>query len=317
VTNADKDEALPSTPDRAEDQATELTKQRRPRGRLIAILVAVCLLCALGLVAIAALDALIQSPALTRATPTPAFSEGMEVRLVAPEYGPVTVWQVGAGCERGLAFGQMPSGSEGRIADGFCYNRKDKIPYQRIVLSSGAGGWVAGGNLVSATDYTPPTPTETVEPTPGPTARPTPTAPPTATPVPAPLPPGSALSAGNWEVRVERVEVADTVYSAAGDESVQANGRFALVYLAVANRGARPATLHASSVVLQDAGGAEYRNNDLASAYASSPACADFVLDLESGAGACLIAAIDIPAQSGSYALSLSGAEEWVLLDVP
>jgi len=107
------------------------------------------------------------------------------------------------------------------------------------------------------------------------------------------------------------------VYSAAGDESVQATGRFALVYLAVANQGFRAATLHASSLVIQDAGGSQYRNNDLASAYASSPACPDFVLDLQPGAGACLVTAIDIPAQSGSYALSLLDAKEWVLLDVP
>jgi hypothetical protein len=275
------------------------------------------LLVGLGLVAIVALDALINSQVLARATPTPAFLPGIDLRLIAPEDGPVTVWQVGQGCERGLAFGQMPSGSEGRAVEGFCYSRQHKTPYQRVAFGTGADGWVEAGHLIAAADYVPPTPTETVEPTPAPTAPPTATAPPTPTPIPAPLPPGSSLSVGNWEVRVDRLEMADAVYSAAGDESIQPAGRFALVYLAVANQGFQAATLHASSVVIQDAAGNRYPNNDLASAYASSPACADFVLDLVPGASTCLVAAIDIPVHSDTYVLTLSSAEQGVLLDVP
>jgi hypothetical protein len=125
------------------------------------------------------------------------------------------------------------------------------------------------------------------------------------------------LRAGNWEVRVDRVETADVVYSAAGDQSVQASARFALVYLAVTNTGFQPAALHASRVVIQDAAGNEYQNENTASAYASSPGCADFVLDLESGGSACLVAVIDIPAQGVQYALSLTGASQGVLLEVP
>jgi hypothetical protein len=306
----DEDVTLPNTPGQPNGLAAQSNKQRRPAGRLIVALVGLCLLGFLVLGAVAILDALNHSSA-------PDFMPGADVRLVAPENGPVTVWQVGQDCEQGLAFGQVPSGSEARVADGFCYDRQRRTAYQRVVLNSGADGWVETGHLSSPEEYTPPTPTETIEPTVAPTAPPSPTAPPTPTPIPAPLPPGSSLPAGNWEVRVDRVEVTDAVYSAAGDESVQTGGRFALIYLAVANQGFQPATLHASSVILQDAAGNEYRNDNLASAYASSPACADFVLDLEPGASTCLVAAIDIPAQTGSYALSLSGAEDWVLLDVP
>lgn len=317
MTDADKDVPSLSTPGPAEEQSTEPTVQRHTARRIISVLLALCLLGFFGLVVVAALDALIDSPLLVRATPMPAFANGEAVRLMAPEHGPVTVWQVSGDCEPGMAFGEVPSGSEARIDEGFCYNRKPKRAYQRIALSTGSGGWVEVGNLVSAAAYIPPTPTETVEPTPAPAEPPTPTVPPTETPIPAPLPPGSTLSAGNWDVRVERLELTDAVYSGAGDASVQASGRFALIYLNVTNTGVHAAALHASRVVIQDAAGTEYRNNDLASAYASSPDCADFVLDLAPGTSACLVAAVDLPLRSDTYALTLSGAGEWVLLELP
>lgn len=314
MTDERTDAPTRSTPGPVKGQTTGPAGQHRSPRRPIRLLVGLCLLVALGLAAVTGLDALVNSPVLARATPTPAFLIGMDVRLAAPDDGPVTVWQVAGKCEVGLAFGQVPSGSEARIAEGFCYNRRLKSAYQRIALSTGSGGWVAAATLISPSAYTPPTPTATVEPTPAPTQPPTPTTPPTATSVPAPLPPGSTLSAVNWEVRVDRVEGADAVASAAGDQSVQASGRFALVYLSVTNTGLQPAALHASSVVIQDAAGAEYRNDNLASAYASSPGCADFVLDLPAGATACLVAAVDLPAQGGPYALSLTGASDWLLL---
>jgi hypothetical protein len=317
VTDTEKDALPPATQEQANGQDTPPSGPPSTRRRWVSVLAGLALFILIGLVAIAVLDALINAETFARATPTPALVEGLEVRLVAPEYGPVTVWQVAGKCEPGLAFGQAPSGSEARVAQGYCYNRKQKSPYHLITLSSGSSGWVAAGNLVSAAEYIPPTPTETVVPTPGPTALPAPTALPTSTPIPAPLPPGSTLRAGNWEVRVDRVETVDAVHSAAGDQSVQASGRFALVYLALTNTGVQPAALHASRVLIQDAAGNEYRNNNTASAYASSPGCADFVLDLESGGAACLVAAIDIPAQGGVYALGLTGGTQWVLLDLP
>lgn len=317
MTDTDKDALSPSTPDQANGQDTVTVGPPSTKRRMVRLLVGLVLFVLIGLVMIAVLDALVNSPILARATPTPGFTVGLDVRLVAPEYGPVTVWQVSGNCEPGLAFGQVPSGSEARISEGFCYNRKQKSPYHLIALNSGSGGWVAAGNLVSPGAYTPPTPTATVIPTPGPTIPPTPTALPTSTPVPAPLPPGSTLSAGNWEVRVDRVETASTVDSTAGDDSIQAAGRFALISLAVTNTGFQPAALHASRVLLQDAAGNEYRNDNLASAYASSPGCADFVLDLEPGTTACLVTAMDVPLQAGTYALSLAGATQWVLLEMP
>lgn len=306
-----------STPDQAQEQEPSPQGKRPPRRRLIWLLAGPLLFILLGLVAIAVLDALVKSPILARATPTPALRVGTEVRLVAAEYGPVTVWQVAGNCQTGLAFGQVSSGTEGRIVEGFCYNRRQKSSFHLVDLGAGSGGWVAEGELISAAAYVPPTSTATPVPTPGPTEPPTATAPPTPTPVPAPLPPGSTLPVGNWELRVDRVELTSAVDSTAGNESVQAGGRFALMYLAVTNTGFQPAALHASRVIIQDAAGTEYRNNDLASAYASSPGCVDFVLDLGSGASTCLLAAIDVPVQGGTYALGLEGETEWVLVELP
>jgi hypothetical protein len=128
---------------------------------------------------------------------------------------------------------------------------------------------------------------------------------------------GSSFSAGNWGVRVDRVEIADTLFSPSGDKTVEATGRFALVHMTVTNQGFRLETLHASSVYIEDADGNRYQNDDLASAYASTSDCLDYALDISPGASACMVAAIDISEGSSFYVLSLSGAREYVLLDLP
>jgi hypothetical protein len=128
---------------------------------------------------------------------------------------------------------------------------------------------------------------------------------------------GSSFFVGDWGVRVDRVEIADQLFSPSGDKSVDASGRFALVYLTATNQGIRPETLHASSVYIEDAEGNRYQNHDLASAYASSPACPDFALNIEPDGSVCLVAAVDISEQSSSYVLSLQGTDAWVLLAVP
>jgi hypothetical protein len=127
----------------------------------------------------------------------------------------------------------------------------------------------------------------------------------------------SPLSAGVWRVRVERVEIADAVSSPAGDKTVEATGRFALVFLTATNQGPGLRTLHASSMYIEDAEGNRYPNDSTASAYASSADCLDYALDISPGDSVCLVAAIDISAQGSYYLFSLHGADEQVILDLP
>jgi hypothetical protein len=284
---------------------------------LLPWLLALCLVCFLGLILLGGFEALGGASLLARATPTPAFLPGTEVRLVQPGYGSVTVWQVGDRCEPGHAYGEVLSGSEARILEGVCYQRQGKTIYYRIALTLGARGWVDGEDLVRAAEYTPPTSTATPSPEPGadPTARPT--APPTLSPVPQLLPVGSPLTAGTWVVGVDRVGMADVLSSPAGDKQVIAEGRFLLVYLTATNRGYGPGTLHASSVYVEDAGGMRYGNHNAASAYASSPDCSDYALDVSPGESVCLVAALDVPTDVGDLVLSLNGAGESVWLDLP
>jgi hypothetical protein len=296
--------------------------------RLLPWLLAVCLVCFVLWAALGIFEALTGAPLLARATPTPAFLPETEVRLVGGDGASVTVWQMDESCQVGNAFGQVPAGSEGRILAEACYSRKQKTTYHRIALGIGATGWVDSGDIVPAAEYTPPLPSPTATRRPQSTPRPTRqatqtrqpalTRQPTQTPPPAaPLPVGSSFSTGVWGVRVDKVEVAESLFSPAGDKVVQADGRFAVVFLTVTNQGFQPATLHASSVYIEDAEGNRYYNDDVASAYASSSGCLDYALDVGPDESACLVAAIEIPEQSEFYALSLYGAEESVLLDVP
>jgi hypothetical protein len=113
------------------------------------------------------------------------------------------------------------------------------------------------------------------------------------------------------------VEIADSVSSSSGGKTVTAAGRFAIVFLTVTNQGPRAKTLHSSSVYIMDAEGNRYPNDDQASAYASSADCLDFGLDVGPNESVCMVAALDISAQSSYYLLSLHGADQSVLLDVP
>jgi hypothetical protein len=107
------------------------------------------------------------------------------------------------------------------------------------------------------------------------------------------------------------------VSSPAGDKLVEATGRIALVFLTATNQGPGLGTIHASSMYIEDAEGNRYPNDGTASAYASSADCLDYALDISLGESVCLVAAIDISAQSSYYLFGLQGANEYVLLDVP
>jgi hypothetical protein len=296
---------------------------RLPMGKVLLWLLGVSLCGFLVLMAAGVYDILTGSQLFVRATPTPAFLAGAEVKLVERGSAAVTVWQVGGGCEVGLAFGQVPSGSDARVLEDACYNREHRAIFYRITLSNGSTGWVEANSLVLAAEYKPPTPTEppgagsTSTPWPSSTPGPTPESVPTQTLAPAPLPVGSVLYTNNLGIRVDRVEIADALSSPAGDKTEEAEGRFALVFLTVTNQGSRSKTLHASSVYIEDAAGHRYSNDDQASAYASSVDCLDYVLDIGPGESVCMVAAVDISAEGDYYVLGLQGADERVLLDLP
>ncbi len=283
--------------------------------RLLPWLLGVCLVGFLGLVVVGVFGALDRSSVFVRATPTSAFPAGTEIKLVGPDGKSVTVWQVGGNCEVRNAFGEVPPASDARILDDGCYNGESRTYYHRIALVNESTGWVEAGDIVPVAEYTPPAPTETPRPT-G-TPQPTPTLPPTPTPTPAPLPQGSPISAGNWRVRVDRVEIAESLSPPSGDRTTTADGRFALVFLTATNQGQGTETLHASTVYVEDAEGNRYPNDDLASAYASSAGCLDFALDVAPGGSTCLVAVFDISDQSSFYILSLFGAADRILLEVP
>ncbi len=294
-----------------------------PLAKALPWLLGVFVLCLVGFMALGALEALTGSPLLARSTPAPDFLPGTEVVLAGQDGAGVTVWQVGGDCTTANAYGQVPPGSEARVLEAACYNRKGRTHYHRISLANGSTGWVAADEMLPVAEYTPPPPTWTPEPEPSATPRVTPlaqsppTAQPTRTPRTEPLPMGSALYTGNWGVRVDRVQIADVVTSAAGDKSAEAEGRFALVFLTVSNRSTGPKNVHASALYIEDGQGFQHRNDNLASAYASLADCRDFALEVAPDESVCLVAAIDIPLEGGPFVLSLDSASDSILLDLP
>src|SRR5690606_7663440 len=77
---------------------------------------------------------------------------------------------------------------------------------------------------------------------PTPQAQPLPTNTPLPTPLPtaSPLPVGSSIVVGDWQIRVNRVEIRSELPFQ--DEITRAAGRYAIVFLTVTNRGRRPET---------------------------------------------------------------------------
>jgi hypothetical protein len=321
VPEVEKDESPVTISDGPTHQTTKQREQTAFVLKVLPWVLGACIFCFVGLMAAGIYDALVDSPIFARATPTPAFPAGLEVKLVEQDGVPVTVWQVDGNCRVGAALGQVPSGTDARLLEETCYNADRRTTFYRMALANESTGWVKAGDIVLAAEYRPPPPTEIAEASPSDTPRPTPTLAPTPTPAQAPtatpLPPRSPLSTNSWGVRVDRVEMATTLSSPAGDKTVQATGRFALVFLTVTNQGFGARTLHASSVHIKDAEGNRYLNNDLASAYASTADCLDFALDINPGESVCMVTAIDISAQGNYYVLSLQGADDYVLLNVP
>ena len=133
-------------------------------------LLGVCLLGFVGFVAIFVYEALSSTSVFTAATPTAALRPGSAVKLADSRDGPVTVWQVGDNCMVGIAFGQVPSGSDALTLEDACYNVDERSYYYRVELSNGSLGWVQADDAIPADQYKSPTATPTQGPAPTPRA---------------------------------------------------------------------------------------------------------------------------------------------------
>jgi LysM repeat protein len=149
----------------------------------------------------------------------------------------------------------------------------------------------------------------TATPSDGPTRQP-PTMTPsdTATPQPPKSTPSSTASGtmtvDNWEIRVERIETANTITSPYSDYPYIAAGRFALVFMAVTNRGLRPDTFVAfGTVEIEDGEGRRYDADFVVSSIAQSTYNTDIGTDIDPDATKHIVAAFDISRQSASYRL--------------
>ena len=155
------------------------------------------------------------------------------------------------------------------------------------------------------------------EPTPLPRQLPTSTPVPTNTPSPTALPAGGTLVMGNWDIRVERIQIAETVSD--GRHTARAIRRFALLFMAVTNRGLDPEAFFtdvgASSLMVQDAEGRLAFEDALATSYAWSQYNTGMGFEVNPGETAHTVKVFDISEQSSSYRLvSYAGS---LLLDIP
>jgi hypothetical protein len=155
--------------------------------------------------------------------------------------------------------------------------------------------------------------------TPAPTRTPAPTPTPTSTPLPV----GSSITVDDWEIRVERIETAETLTSNVTSSTEKAAGRFALLFLAVTNRGLSPRTFVAvGTVEIQDAMGERYEaDNLMAALYAEDQYNTDIGADINPDETVHIVKVFDISKQSALYVLvpvklgqSYTGS---VLLNIP
>jgi len=160
-------------------------------------------------------------------------------------------------------------------------------------------------------------------PTPQPERLPTPMPspiPPTPTATATPLPVGSTITVDNWQIRVTNVVIADSLSSHGNTE--KARGRFAILFLTIANKGYSPDTFVAvGRLVIRDASGRAFVENVVATAYAMFNYNADIGADINPDASANVVAVFDISKSSPLYVLApgqLAGSSSGsVLLDIP
>lgn len=177
------------------------------------------------------------------------------------------------------------------------------------------------------TNTHPPKPIDTATATPTNTAVVPPTNTPTAIVLPTntPLPPppaapvegtGDVMTVDNWEIRVERIEFAETM--SFDDKIRKSAGRFALLFLAVTNRDLSPETFTAfGTVEIQDAEGRRYEEDSVISFWAYVQYDTDIGAEINPDATEHVVAAYDISKQRAPYTLipgSLADSNNGVIL---
>lgn len=142
------------------------------------------------------------------------------------------------------------------------------------------------------------------------------------TPTPSFLPAGNAMTVNNWEVRVDRILTADTMTSPYSGDLYKAAGRWALLFMAVTNRGLRPDTFVAvGQLQVRDASGRRFDEDPVVTFIAQGVHGTDLGADVNPDATAHVVTAYDISRESSWYALVpgiLADSHTTpVLLDVP
>jgi len=132
---------------------------------------------------------------------------------------------------------------------------------------------------------------------------PTPTRP-VLTPAPTHISASGTMTVDNWEIRVERIETTGTIASPYDDDMYKAAGRFALVFMAVTNRGLRPDTFVAFGTVgVQDAEGRQYEEDPVVGVMAMGIYNTEIGANINPDATEHVVVAYDISTQSAWYRL--------------
>jgi eukaryotic-like serine/threonine-protein kinase len=177
--------------------------------------------------------------------------------------------------------------------------------------------------------YTPqpvPSPTHTQTPRPRPTLTPRPTLAntPSTLPtieIPARFQDSGTVLVDGWEIRVDRVLLADSLTGISGSVE-RAAGRFALVFMSVTNRGLSTDTFVAYGILeVVDADDRRSNENFVASGYAMNQYQTDIGARINPDVTAHIVAVFDISRQSEYYYLVpgilARQSEGSILLDVP
>ncbi len=140
------------------------------------------------------------------------------------------------------------------------------------------------------------------------------------TPTPTRIPAGRTITVDNWEIRVERIEISETITSPSTNLRYNAFGRYALLFMDVTNRGLRTGTFEAfGNLEIEDAEGRRYEENSAVSGAATSIYGTDTGGKVSPEATAHVVVGFDISTRSSWYRLMHRYREESgsILLDIP
>jgi hypothetical protein len=134
------------------------------------------------------------------------------------------------------------------------------------------------------------------------------------------MPTGNSMIVDGWEIRVEKILTAETLSYEGSVE--KAAGRFALLFLAVTNRGLSPNTFVAfGSLEIEDAEGRRYEEDFVASTYAMFQYNTDIGAEINPDSTAHIVAVFDILEESDSYllvpGLLAESSEGRIVLNIP